>query len=134
MVDSYRGPIKPLKALRYLLVIAILTVIATSVIIFYVSFLVENAIYRYIVIVLYALAAIAFYLAYGRDYYKRRPKESRVVFVLCSALLSGFMISAIVVGLLGHPLPFPYSLLLFLALIAVGAFVGDKVGKKLGLY
>jgi lipid-binding SYLF domain-containing protein len=84
--------------------------------------------------VLYALAAIAFYIAYGRDYYKSRPKESRAVFVICSGLAAGFMISGLVVGLLGQPLPRTYSLLLFFALIGVGAFVGDKVGKKLGLY
>jgi MFS family permease len=133
-VKVAEAPTKAFKVLWYVLVFAVLTLIVASVIIFFIPFLVENSVNRLIVAVLYALAAIAFYIAYGRDYYKSRPKESRAVFVICSGLAAGFMISGLVVGLLGQPLPRTYSLLLFFALIGVGAFVGDKVGKKLGLY
>jgi drug/metabolite transporter (DMT)-like permease len=134
MLDSYRDPIKGFKVLRYALVIAILVLIVVSVIVFYIPFLVEHSIYRYIVLLLWALVAFAFYRAYGRHYYKSRPKESRVVFVVCFSLASGFMISAILALLLGQLLLRTYSLLLFFAIVGVGAFVWDKVGKKLGLY
>jgi MFS family permease len=133
-VKVAEAPTKAFKVLWYVLVFAILTLIVASVIIFFIPFLAENSVNRLIVAVIYALAAIAFYIAYGRDYYKSRPKESRAVFVICSGLASGFMISGVMVGLLGHPLPRLYSWLLFLTLIGAGAFVGDKVGKKLGLY
>ncbi|TET19964.1 hypothetical protein E3J74_04580 [Candidatus Bathyarchaeota archaeon] len=69
-----------------------------------------------------------------RRYYETHRKQSRVVFVVCFSLASGFMIIGMVGILLGRPLPYPHSFLLFLALIGVGAYIGDKVGRKLRLY
>ena len=134
MVDSYRAQSKAFKVLWRVLVVAILALIVALVIVFHIPLLREYPGYRYIMTLLLALAGIAFYLAYGRRYYERRPKESRAVFVVCFALASGFMIIGMVGVLLGRPLPSLHSFLLFLALIGVGAYIGDKVGKKLRLY
>lgn len=62
-------------------------------------------------------------------YYTRR-----VQCMACGGLLSGFGVLAVVTVLLGAPLPPPHALLLFFILIIVGAFIGDKLGKKLGWY
>lgn len=134
MVDSYRAQSKAFKVLWRVLVVAILALIVALVIMFHIPLLIEYPEYRYMAILLWVLASIAFYLAYGRRYYESRPKESRAVFVVCFGLASSFMISGIVVATLGRPLPFPYSWILFLALIVVGAYIGDKLGKKLGWY
>ena len=132
MVESYRVATTP-KVLRFVVVLAILALIVAAVIIFFIPFLAENSLNRLIVAMLIALVAVVSYRAYGRDYYKSRPKESRVVFMICFGLATGFMLSGLVVGILGQPLPRTYSLLLFFAFIGVGAFVGDKVRGKLGL-
>jgi drug/metabolite transporter (DMT)-like permease len=133
-VKVTEAPTTAVKVLWYVVVLAILALIVVAVIMFYIPFLTESLVNRTIALVLFAPVAFAFYRAYGRDYYKSRPKESRAVFVACSGLASGFMISGLAVAFLGHPLPFPYSLLLFFAIVGVGAFVGDKAGRKLGLY
>lgn len=62
-------------------------------------------------------------------YYTRR-----VQCMACGGLLSGFGVLAVVTVLLGAPLPPPHALLLFLILIIVGAYIGDKLGKKRGWY
>ena len=109
---------------------AILALIIAAVIMFFIPVLAENSLIHLIVAVLITLVAIVSYRAYGRDYYKNRPKESRFVFMICFGLATGFMLSGLVVGLLGQPLPIHYSLPLFFAFIGVGAFIGDWIGKK----
>jgi predicted MFS family arabinose efflux permease len=122
------------KLLWYAIVFVFLALIIAAVIMFYIPFLAEGFVNRTLALVIYGMVAFVFYRAYGRDYYKRHPKESRAVFVACSGFASGFMISALLVALLGQPLPRTYSLLLFFGFVGVGALVGDKAGRKLGLY
>lgn len=76
MTDSYQDPTKWSKTLRYALVLTILALIVVSVIAFYIFFIPGHAVYLYIVLVVWALAAIAFYRAYGRDYYKVDQKRA----------------------------------------------------------
>jgi len=128
------APTTAVKVLWYVVMFAILALITAAVIMFYIPFLAENIINRIVSLMLLAVIAFASYYAYGRDYYKMHPKKSRAVFVACSGLASGFGISALVVVFLGQPLPRTYSLPLFFAIVGVGALVGDKAGKKLGLY
>jgi len=133
-LKAAEAPSKALKVLRYVGVIAVLSLIVVLVVTVYMPFIAENVVTRLVATVIYAGVAVAFYFAYGREYYKRHPKESRRVFVLCSGLFCGIAIPAIAVGILGRPLLFPSSLLLFFTLVGAGAFIGDKVGKKAGLY
>jgi len=134
VVDSYRAQSKAFKVLWPIIVVAILVLMVALVIVFHIPLLREYPVYRYITTLLLALVSIAFYLTYGRRYYETHRKQSRVVFVVCFSLASGFMIIGMVGILLGRPLPYPHSFLLFLALIGVGAYIGDKVGRKLRLY
>ena len=133
-VKSAEAPTAAVKVLWYVVVFTILALILAGVIMFYIPFLAENIINRTISLVIIAILAFVSYHAYGRDYYKMHPKKSRAVFVACSGLASGFGISALVVIFLGQPLPRTYSLPLFFVIVGVGALVGDKTGKKLGLY
>ncbi len=57
----------------------------------------------------------------------------RVQCIVGGGLLTGFAILTTLRVLLG-PLPYPHSFLLFLILIAVGAYIGDTVGRKLRWY
>lgn len=134
VVGSYRAKSKAFKVLWPIIVVAILALIVALVIVFHIPLLREYPVYRYITTLLLALASIAFYLTYGRRYYETHRKQSRGVFVVCFSLASGFMIIGMVGILLGRPLLYPHSFLLFLALIGVGAFIGDKLGRKLRLY
>jgi len=61
-------------------------------------------------------------------YYARR-----VECIVGGGLFTGFAILITLTVLFG-PLPYPYSFLLFFILIAVGAYIGDTVGRKLGWY
>ena len=61
------------------------------------------------------------------------PKVRRLQCVVSGGLLTGFAILTTLRVLLG-PLPYPHSFLLFLTLIIVGAYIGDKVGRKLRWY
>jgi hypothetical protein len=64
-----------------------------------------------------------------KHYYYAR----RLQCIVGGGLFTGFGIMTVWRVLLGHPLP-QYSLLLFLALIVVGAYIGHKVGRKLRWY
>jgi len=61
------------------------------------------------------------------------PKVRRPQCIVSGGLLTGFAILITLRVLLG-PLPYPHSFLLFLILIAVGAYMGDIVGRKLRWY
>ncbi len=133
VAGSYRVKSKAFKVL-WIVVVAILVLIVALVILFHISLLMEYPVYRYVTTLLLALVGIAFYLTYSRRHYETHQKQSRIVFVVCFSLANSFLISGVVVALLGRPLPSPYSFLLFLALIGVGAYIGDELGRKLRLY
>ncbi|MDH5391369.1 MAG: hypothetical protein OEX10_09490 [Candidatus Bathyarchaeota archaeon] len=61
------------------------------------------------------------------------PKVRRLQCVVSGGLLTGFAILTTLRVLFG-PLPYPHSFLLFLILIAVGAYIGNTVGRKLRWY
>ncbi|MDH5375436.1 MAG: hypothetical protein OEY40_03900 [Candidatus Bathyarchaeota archaeon] len=61
-------------------------------------------------------------------YYARR-----VEVIVCGGLFTGFVILTTLRVLFG-PLPSPHSFPLFFILIVLGAYVGDKVGRKLRWY
>jgi hypothetical protein len=74
------------------------------------------------------------YVARKEGYVKQvPPKLRRIQFVVSGGLLTGFAI-LITLRVLFGPLLYPYSFLLFLTLIAVGAYIGNTVGRKLGWY
>ena len=62
-------------------------------------------------------------------YYYTRSVEC----IVGGGLFTGFAILTTLRVLYG-PLPYPQSFLLFLILIAVGAYIGDTVGRKLRWY
>lgn len=123
------APTKALKIIWYVVVIAILMVIVAAVIVFYIPFLAENLVNRTIVLVIYAVGAVALYVAFGRDYYKRHQKERRVRIIVGSGLFTAFAVSVTLSLLLG-PLP-SYFWISFILLFAIGAFVGNLIMKKL---
>jgi len=63
-------------------------------------------------------------------YYSAR----RVQVIVGSGVFVGIAILLLLRLLLGRPLSSPYFLWLFLTLIVIGAYIGDKVGKKLRWY
>jgi len=64
-----------------------------------------------------------------KHYYYAR----RVECIAGGGFFTGFAILTTLRVLFG-PLPYPHSFLLFLILIGVGAYIGDKLGRKLRLY
>ena len=86
--------------------------------------------------ILFIIARLAFaYVARKEGYAKQiSPKYRRVQVIVSSGFFVGFAILILLTLLLGRPLPSPYSFLLFLILIVIGAYIGDKVGRKLKLY
>lgn len=85
--------------------------------------------------VIIIIAILVFgYVARKEGYVKQvSPKLRRIQFVVSGGLLTGFAI-LITLRVLFGPLPYPHSFLLFLALIAVGAYVSDIVGRKFRWY
>jgi hypothetical protein len=70
------------------------------------------------------------YIARKEGYVRQvPPKVRRVQVIVCGGLFTGFAI-LITLRVLFGPLPYPHSFLLFLTLIAVGAYVSDIVGRK----
>jgi hypothetical protein len=61
------------------------------------------------------------------------PKLRRLQCVVSGGLLTGFAI-LITLRVLFGPLPYPHSFLLFLTLLAVGAYVSDIAGRKFRWY
>ena len=53
--------------------------------------------------------------------------------IVCGGLFTGFAVLTALRQLYG-PLPYPQTLFLFLMLTAVGAVIGDILGRKLGAY
>jgi hypothetical protein len=57
-------------------------------------------------------------------------KFRRAQVIVSSGLFVSFATLISLTLILGHPLPSPYFLSLFLTLIVIGAYIGDKIGKK----
>jgi len=92
--------------------------------------------------ILIIIARLVFVYVARKEGYVEKAKElspkyyyyaRRVQVIVGSGFFVGFAILTTLRVLYG-PLPYPQFLLLFLALIVVGANVGDIVGRKLKLY
>ena len=89
--------------------------------------------------ILLIIARLVFGYVARKEGYVEKAKElspkyyyyaRRVECIVYGGLFTGFAILTTLRVLLG-PLPYPHSFLLFLILIAVGAYIGDTVGRKL---
>lgn len=92
--------------------------------------------------ILVIIARLVFGYVARKEGYVEKAKElspkhysyvRRVECIVCGGLFTGFAILTTLTALYG-PLPYPQSFLLFLILIAVGAIIGDIVGRKLRRY
>ncbi len=132
MTAPYTAPTLPLKTLWYVVVLVILALIIAAVIVFYIPFLTESLINRTIVPVIYLVVVFALYRAYGRDYFKRHPKEHRIRIILASGALTAITTMILLSALLGSPKPYlPYLWILIIVLGVVGASLGDRIWRKL---
>jgi amino acid transporter len=128
-VKAVKAPTKAFKALWYVIVFAILALIVATVIVFYIPFLAESLVNRTIVLVIYALVALTLYRTYGRDYFKRHPRERRFRIILVSGALTAFTAMILLSLILGSPKPYLWIAVILLAI--VGAFIGDMIWKTL---
>ncbi|MCL6579696.1 MAG: hypothetical protein K6T73_10025 [Candidatus Bathyarchaeota archaeon] len=129
VVDSYW---KRSKAFRIIIIAAFFLSMAVPI------FLLAwhaRLVFGYSFAILIIMTRLVFgYVARKEGYAKQISlKQRRLVHTVTSGLLTGFTIMIIWREFSGHPLP-SYSFPLFLALIIVGAFIGDKGGKKLKMY
>jgi hypothetical protein len=92
--------------------------------------------------ILLIIARLVFGYVARKEGYVEKAKElspkyyyyaRRVECIVGGGLFTGFAI-LITLSVLYGPLPYPHSFLLFLILIVVGAYIGDKVGRKLKVY
>ena len=120
------------KAFRIIITVAFLVLIGVPIFLFYWY---ARLLLGHVFDILIIVAILIFgYIARKEGYVKQvPPKVRRVEVVVCSGLFAGFAILITLRVLLG-PLPYPHSFLLFLILIAVGAYIGDTVGRKLRRY
>jgi hypothetical protein len=56
----------------------------------------------------------------------------RAIYPIGFGLATGFLLSVVVVLILGQPLPRTYSLPLFFGFCGIGAVIDDWIGKKVG--
>ena len=129
VIDSYWARY---KAFRIIIIIASFLFMAVPI--FLLTWY-AHLLLGHIVNVIIIVAILVFgYVACKEGYVKQvSPKLRRIQFVVSGGLLTGFAI-LITLSVLFGPLPYPHSFLLFLTLIAVGAYVSDIVGKKFRWY
>jgi len=120
------------KAFRIIITVAFLVLIGVPIFLFYWY---ARLLLGHVFDILIIVAILVFgYVARKEGYVKQvPPKVRRVEVVVCGGLFAGFAILTTLRVLFG-PLPYPHSFLLFLILIAVGAYIGDIVGRKLRWY
>jgi len=92
--------------------------------------------------ILLIIARLVFGYVARKEGYVEKAKElspkyyyyaRRVEVIVCGGLFTGFATLTTLRVVFG-PLPYPHSFLFFLILIAVGAYIGDMVGRKLRWY
>jgi hypothetical protein len=120
------------KAFRIVVITASLLFMTVSIFLLYWY---AHTLLGHSVDILIIIAILVFgYIARKEGYVKQvPPKVRRVEVIVCGGLFAGFAV-LITLRVLFGPLPYPHSLLLFLILIAVGAYIGDTIGKKLRRY
>ena len=135
-IDSYWARS---KAFRIIIITAFFLVMAVPIFLLYWY---ARTLLGHSVDILIIIAILVFgYIARKEGYVERAKARSPKVFyyvrrvevIVGGGLFTGFAILTTLRVLFG-PLPYPHSFLLFLTLIVVGAYIGDKVGRKLKLY
>ena len=120
------------KAFRIIITVAFLVLIGAPIFLLYWH---ARLLLGHVFDILIIVAILIFGCIARKEGYVKQvpPKVRRVEVIVCGSLFTGFAILTTLRVLYG-PLPYPQSFLLFLALIVVGAYVGDKVGRKLKMY
>ena len=146
-VLSEKNRFRVLTARNLATIVGVLALMVVLAVMFLVPFMAESYLNQTIVRVFRllafgALVGIALYL-------KRRGRLGReasptgqvlrrmligwrvsVIYPITFGLGTGFLLSAVVVLVLGQPLPRTYSLPLFFAFCGVGAVIGELIGRK----
>ncbi len=131
-VKAADAPTKAFKVLWYLVFFTILAFIVAAVIMFYVPFLAESLVNRTVALAIYALVVFVVYRVFGRDYYRRHPKEHRIRIMLASGAIIAITSMILLSAVLGSPKPYlPYLWIPIILLGVAGAFVGGILWKKM---
>jgi len=131
-VKAANAPTKAFKLLWYIVFFLILTFIVTAVIMFYIPFLAESLVNRTIALVIYASIVIVIYRVFGRDYYRRHPKEHRIRIMLASGAITAVTAMILFSVFLGSPKPYlPYLWIPVILLGVAGALIGGFFCKKM---
>ncbi|MCW4005346.1 MAG: hypothetical protein NWF04_01910 [Candidatus Bathyarchaeota archaeon] len=129
-VKAAGEPSKATRILWYVVVVAVLAVMVTAVIVFYVPFLAESFVNRTLAFVVYVPVVVAIYIIFGRDYYRKHPREHRARIIITSGLLTA-LTATVTLSLILGSLP-PYFWLYLILLFAIGSIIGDQITKKTG--
>ncbi len=136
IIDSYWARS---KAFRIIITVAFLVLIGVPIFLLTVYVRILLGISFSILLI---IARLVFGYVARKEGYVEKAKElspkyyyyaRRVECIVGGGLFTGFAILTTLSVLFG-PLPYPHSFLLFLILIAVGAYIGDIVGRKLRWY
>ncbi len=131
-VKAVDEPTKAFKVAWYLLVFTILAFIVVAVVIFYVPFLSASLINRTVALIIYASIVIIIYRIFGRDYYRRHPKEHRIRLMLASGAITAITSMVLFSVVLGSPQPYlPYLWIPVIFLGIAGALVGNMLWKRM---
>jgi amino acid transporter len=131
-VKAVDAPTKAFKVAWYLLIFAILAFIVAAVVIFYVPFLSESLLNRTVALVIYASIVIIIYRIFGRDYFRRHPKEHRIRLMLASGAITAITSMVLFSLIFGSPQPYlPYLWIPVILLGIVGALVGNLIWKRM---
>ena len=134
------------KAVRVVIMVGVLALMTFLAVTFLVPFMAESSINNAIVwavrlLAVGALVGLAVYLKRRGNYPEDSKSQlfvemmfkkyrSRPIYLVLFGLAFGFMLSGLVVAMLGQPLPVHYSVPLFFVFIGVGAVIGDLIGRK----
>lgn len=127
------------KAFRVVTIVAFLVLIAVPI--FLLTWY-ARVLFGYSFLVIFIIVRLVFWYIARKNgdveqFKQLSPKHyyyaRRVQCIVGGGFFTGFVIMLILSGFFS-PLPSPHSFLLFLTLIIVGAYMGDKLGKKLGWY
>jgi len=146
-VLSEKNRFRVLTARNLAIIIGSLALMVVAVVMFLVPFMAESYLNQVIVRLFWLVPAVA--LVGIAVYLKRRGRlgrdapvsgqilrrmligwRVRAIYPIGFGSATGFMLSGIVVFLLGQPLPRTYSIPLFFAFCGVGAVIGELIGKK----
>lgn len=131
-VKAVDEPTKAFKVAWYLLIFTILAFIVAAVVIFYVPFLSASLLNRTVALIVYASIVIIIYRIFGRDYYRRHPKEHRIRLMLASGAITAITSMILFSAVLGSPQPYlPYLWIPVIFLGIAGALVGNMLWKRM---